>query len=99
MISMAVDVARGVVPVSTMKLSLTQQHDIKLGIAPAQGLFLEMSFYRCYNKYKVTEPQYLLDWDVTTKDMNNLNDVLKEWKQFKDDVIMKHVMDQEPNQH
>ena len=43
MISMAVDVGRGVASLDVMDKALSNSEKVQVGLAPAQGLFLEMS--------------------------------------------------------
>lgn len=50
MISAAVDLARGTVTKKQIQKSFTKQCRMKVNVAPAQGLFLDRSFFEIYNK-------------------------------------------------
>lgn len=50
MISGAVDLARGAVTKEQIERSLTKSCKMKVNVAPAQGLFLDRSFFDIYNK-------------------------------------------------
>ena len=50
MISAAVDLARGVVSKEQIEKSLMRGSRMKVNVAPAQGLFLDRSFFEIYNK-------------------------------------------------
>ncbi|KAL7428854.1 hypothetical protein ACHAXH_001830 [Discostella pseudostelligera] len=52
MVSAAVDFARGAVSEETIIQSLTKQCRMKVNVAPAQGLFLDRSYYEFYNRNK-----------------------------------------------
>ena len=64
MVSAAVDLAREAVSTEIIKQSLTKDHRIKVNVAPAQGLFLDRSFFDLYNKHKAnnTPDRVTLDW-------------------------------------
>ena len=55
MICLAIDVGRGVAPLEFMDKTLSDKESIALHVAPAQGLFLEMSFFEGYNRRKNTQ--------------------------------------------
>lgn len=50
MISAAVDLARGAVTREQIENSLTKKCRMKVNVAPAQGLFLDRSFFEIYNR-------------------------------------------------
>ena len=53
MISMAIDVTRGVAPLSVLTdRALSKDQEIRVALAPAQGLFLELSYFDGYNRRK-----------------------------------------------
>lgn len=64
MVSAAVDLAREAVSTEKIEQSLTKDHRIKVNVAPAQGLFLDRSFFDLYNKHKAnnTPDRVTLDW-------------------------------------
>ncbi len=87
MMSHAMDAARGASSVQTMKKSFEDQY-MKIKTAPAQGLFLDMSYYEHFNKRKnAGDP---LDWHSDEKSPASLR-----WKQFKEEKVMSHIMDEE----
>ena len=53
MVSAAVDFARGAVSEEAILQSLTKECRVKVNVAPAQGLFLDRSYYEFYNRQKV----------------------------------------------
>ena len=95
MISMAVDVARGVVPTEYLANSLERSApNIYITKAPAQGLFLEMSFYNAYNDRKnrtqnSQEDTPDIDWDTVDSKAH------ERWKRFRDETIMAHIVEEE----
>ena len=70
MISAAVDLARGVASTEQITQTLSKEYRMKVNVAPAQGLFLDRSFFDLYNKHKVknapkhgNQPELdILDW-------------------------------------
>jgi tRNA pseudouridine38-40 synthase len=74
--------------------SNNQNHpSIRIGLAPAQGLYLDMSFYEVYNtkirRSDNTTSAPLLDWFVPNSAAN------VRWKTFRDTVIVPHVAAEE----
>ena len=90
MVCMAMDVARGAVPLDTITRGFSKECDIVLAPAPAQGLYLDMSFYTGYNRRKQMNPD-LPDLDWTNEDSPEF----KRWKEFRNGVVMKHVVEEE----
>ena len=87
---MAMDVTRGAVPSDTLERALSKSNDMQIAPAPAQGLYLDMSFYTGYNRRKQANPD-LPDLDWT----NESDDVFKRWKAFRNGVVMKHLAEEE----
>jgi tRNA pseudouridine38-40 synthase len=59
-------------------------------LAPAQGLFLEMSFYDSYNNKIKSQPDLSpLDWSDET------SPTFQRWKTFRNEVLMAHVVQEE----
>lgn len=90
MVCMAIDITRGGAPLDTINRALAKNSDIRIATAPAQGLYLDMSFYGGYNRRKQMNAD-LLDLDWT----NEESDEFKRWKEFRNGVVMKHVVDEE----
>jgi tRNA pseudouridine38-40 synthase len=92
MVCLAMDVARDATPLSTMAHILTTPDHRNVYVAPAQALFLEMSYYDAYNRRKSSQQSMDvddLDWtDPTTE-------VYQRWNDFRHNVIMKHVAEEE----
>lgn len=102
MISLAIDCVRmNMLPTQLIPNALQMEH-FKTGLAPAQGLFLEMSYYDGYNRRILELKQQqengrgqpnsefnILNWN----DPNS--DAYKRWKLFRDSKIMKHVVHEE----
>jgi tRNA pseudouridine38-40 synthase len=84
MISMAVDVARGAATMQVLERALSRDFEVNLNVAPAQGLYLDMSFYEAYNN-RIPADYDVLEWS----DEGN-RAVYERWKSFRHDVIMKH---------
>ena len=48
-----VDYARGTISKETIHRNLTKESQMKVNVAPAQGLFLDRSYFELYNQQKV----------------------------------------------
>jgi tRNA pseudouridine(38-40) synthase len=90
MVSMAMQVTRGASSLETLRQALTKECRVKVDVAPAQGLYLDMSYYTGYNRRKQENPD-LDDMDWTRPD----EPAYQRWKDFKDNVVMKHVIEEE----
>jgi hypothetical protein len=91
MISMAVDVARGVAPLDVLVKALSKNESIRIAVAPAQGLFLEMSYFVNYNRHK-RQNQDLADLDWTVE-----GPARDRWEAFRK-IIRQHIVDEEDQQ-
>ena len=91
MISMAVDVARGVAPLDILVTALDKTERIRVAVAPAQGLFLEMSYFVNYNRHK-QQNQELADLDWTVE-----GPARDRWEAFRK-IIRQHIVDEEDQQ-
>ena len=90
MIAMAIDVVRGAAPLDTIARALDPESNLRLNPAPAQGLFLEMSFYQGYNRRKVQNQELKdIDWDNTAKP------TYARWNEFRNKCVMSHISDEE----
>ena len=91
MVSLAVDVARGAAPLDVMTRALSKAEIIRVGLAPAQGLFLEMSHFIGYNRRKEHNKELLdLDWTVESPARDR-------WEAFRT-TIRDHIVDEECQQ-
>jgi len=92
MVSLAVDVARGSATMATLERALSSA-SLNLNMAPAQGLFLDMSIFEGYNRRKTNAHLDNLDWvtDETTP-------AVQRWKDFRENVVMKHIGQEEASQ-
>jgi tRNA pseudouridine(38-40) synthase len=91
MIGVAIDVARGAVPLETMDKALSEKDSMIVNVAPAQGLFLEMSYFTGYNRRKEQSKDLNdLDWD---KD----GPAKERWIAFRD-IIRRHIFEEEQEQ-
>lgn len=68
MICMAVDVARGAIPLGVIDKALQKEDVVIISLAPPQGLFLELSFFETYNRRKSAQNSDLPDVDFLSKD-------------------------------
>lgn len=91
MISMAIDVARGAVPMGVLEKALNKEKIVRVGVAPAQGLFLEMSYFGGYNRRK-TQSQGLPDLDLSKE-----GPAKERWRAFRD-KIREHIVAEEKEQ-
>lgn len=66
--------------------------NMNINVAPAQGLFLDMSYFESYNKRALGNGEDL-DWHSDP----NSPPVIR-WKNFKDQKVMKHIMKEEEEQ-
>ena len=90
MVSVAIDATRGAITDDKM-LQLFSDDKLKTSIAPAQGLFLDMSFFERYsNKNSHLEP---LDWH------NEETPAKTRWADFKREKIINHMLDEESLEH
>ena len=90
MISMAIDVARGKATKEIQEESFSERY-MNINVAPAQGLFLDMSYYgRFNNRPNASNP---LDWHSNEK-----SESVKRWKDFKENKVQPHIMDEEEEQ-
>jgi len=86
MVSVAFDVTRGAITNDKM-LQLFSDDKLKTSIAPAQGLFLDMSFFE---RYSEKNPHITaLDWH------NNETDAKARWADFKEEFIIQHMLEEE----
>lgn len=93
MICVAIDIARGAAPLEFMDKALDKKGSIALHVAPAQGLFLEMSYFGGYNRRKGTQNNHsLLDIDWT-KD----GPAKERWSAFRD-AVRSHICREDKNQ-
>ncbi len=100
MISMTIDVTRGATDIAGNKSEYDDVMDesfspkyMSINVAPAQGLFLEMSFFDNYNK-KLLGKGDKLEWYNNPDSPATLR-----WKDFKENKIMKHIMKEEDEQN
>ncbi|CAJ1963558.1 unnamed protein product [Cylindrotheca closterium] len=91
MISMAIDVARGAAPLEIMDKALNKTERVRVGIAPAQGLFLEMSFFGGYNRRKAQNQ------DLPNLDWSQEGPAKERWKAFRH-KIRQHIVEEEKQQ-
>ncbi len=91
MMSMAMDTARGASSIEIMETSFSDKY-ININTAPAQGLFLDMSYYEHFNK-KLNQGSPHLDWHSDETSPAHLR-----WKKFKEESVMVHIMDEEEAQ-
>lgn len=93
MICVAIDIARGMAPLEFMDKALDKTEAIALHVAPAQGLFLEMSYFGGYNRRKGTQKNHdLLDIDWT-KD----GPAKDRWSAFRD-AVRSHICQEDKSQ-
>lgn len=91
MISMAIDIARGAVPVATLDTALARNETVRVAIAPAQGLFLEMSFFGGYNRRKAQNQ------DLPDLDWSKEGSAKERWETFRH-TIRQHIVEEEMEQ-
>lgn len=96
MMTMVIDVTRQMADMDVLQNSLSRTTQMMLTIAPAQGLFLDMSYFDSYNRKKEVQSKTFdrLDWH-SQFDNNNENESIKRWREFKENVVMKHIMEEE----
>ena len=93
MVCVAVDIARGAVPIEFIDKALSNKENLALHVAPAQGLFLEMSYFDGYNRRKNSQSNHdLLDLNWTVD-----GPVKDRWIQFRD-VVRDHIVQEEKNE-
>lgn len=103
MISMAIDVARGSISITSSSdddkpsydfmMESFSKNKMQIDIAPAQGLFLEMSYFDYYNQRSGTGKSSILDWSSSSATADS--EAVARWKHFKEHLIMPHIMKEE----
>merc|ERR1719401_624249 len=101
MVSAAVDLARGTVSEEKIKESLTKGCRMKVNVAPAQGLFLDRSFFDLYNKHKVKNApknrdgrdREILDW--VECEGEEMPVAVRRIEEFKNEKIIPHIIQEE----
>lgn len=89
MISLAVDVTRGVASLEFMDKALGKTESVVVSLAPAQGLFLEMSYFDGYNRRKASQNPDLPDLDFLRE-----GPARDRWEAFRT-RIRKHIVEEE----
>ena len=93
MICMAIEVVRGAASMETIELAMSKDNNsstIQVGLAPAHGLYLEMSYYAGYNRRKQTNAElHDIEWEREDLPAH------ARWKEFRNGSVMKHVVDEE----
>lgn len=100
MACLAMDVTRGVTGIETVVKALDNDKGngeiVRIALAPAEGLYLDMSFYHSYNihisKNSNSTEAPPLDWSEPGTSAHS------RWLDFRDNVIMKHVVAEEAAQ-
>jgi tRNA pseudouridine(38-40) synthase len=110
MVSAAVDYARGAVTQETIHQSLSKDCRMKVNVAPAQGLFLDRSYFELYNKHKIknTPKKKLnnndnqntvptLDWveNDGVEGRTLPNPAVRRIEEFKNEKIIPHIVKEE----
>ncbi|VEU33366.1 unnamed protein product [Pseudo-nitzschia multistriata] len=93
MICVAIDVARGAAPLSFMDRALDPTETVALHVAPAQGLFLEMSYFGGYNRRKNTQTNH----DLPDIDWTRDGPARDRWLAFRN-VVRDHICQEDKNQ-
>lgn len=90
MVSVAIDSVRLGLP-DLIPDSLDKKNSNRTDLAPAQGLFMEMSFYDSYNGRLQSQQSdvHPLEWH------SNKTEVFHRWKKFRNEVIMDHIVKEE----
>ena len=86
MMSMSIDVVREAATEEDMEGSFGDG-TMKLGVAPSQGLFLDMSFFDLYSNRDNVKDR--LEW------WKEGTPAHERWREFKEGVIVKHVLEEE----
>jgi hypothetical protein len=89
MISMAVEVARGAITLGVMDRALTKDEVVIVSLAPAQGLFLELSYFDGYNRRKGSQ-----NADLPNVDFLNDEGRRSRWETFRS-KIREHIAEEE----
>ena len=91
MVGRAMDVVRGAVTMETLEAGFDRSHTINIPPAPAQGLYLDMSYYTRYNVRKTRKQVDVPDLDWTHED----SPVYPRWHDFRNRTLMPHLVQQE----
>ena len=105
MVWLAVEITRGALPSHTVTDAFQKTplpSGVRIGMAPAQGLFLDMSYYKNYNS-KIQQQRSKHSSDASRKndsvgtlDWHLEHTVANQrWKEFRDTVITQHIGSEE----
>jgi len=94
MVCMASEVARGAANLSVIEDSFSQRK-MQTSIAPAQGLFLDMSFFEQYNNDKRHNVESPILWHEIEDTSNTAAQGIQKFKEM---TLMKHIMKEEYNE-
>jgi tRNA pseudouridine38-40 synthase len=90
MVCMAIEVTRGVATAETVNRAFENDDAIRIGIAPAQGLYMDMSYYEGYNRRKPDAAEVEdIDWAKENTPS------FQRWKDFRSETLMRHLVSQE----
>lgn len=99
MVSGAVDLARGAVSQEKIEESFSKKCRMKVNVAPAQGLFLDRSFFELYNKHKIEKAPKggtdcdILDW--VEAEGREMPAAVRRIEEFKNEKIIPHIVQEE----
>ena len=98
MVSAAADLARGSVSQERIEQSLTKEHRMKINVAPAQGLFLDRSFFELYNKHKANNSPDRVTLDWVEKEGEELPSAVRRIEEFKNEKVIPHIVKEEADE-
>lgn len=67
-----------------------------LNLAPAQGLFLDMSYFSSYNDRREDEAMRI-SWheECADDDDDHQSPVARRWRDFRDRTVVRHIVEEE----
>lgn len=98
MVSAAADLARGSVSQERIEQSLTKEHRMKINVAPAQGLFLDRSFFELYNKHKANNSPDRVTLDWVEKEGEEMPSAVRRIEEFKNEKVIPHIVKEEADE-
>ena len=106
MVWFAIEIARGAIPATALNVALqrnpsptaTSSVPVHIGMAPAQGLFLDMSYYKNYNEKILRAKNSPQTNNDAVGELNwHLEHTVahRRWKEFRNNVITQHIAQEE----
>ena len=71
---------------------------MKINVAPAQGLFLDRSFFELYNKHKANNAPDRVKLDWVEKEGEEMPSAVRRIEEFKNEKVIPHIVKEEADE-